>query len=89
MLTEEQLLSEMRKLGGENLTTRQFAELITPFIRADEDWVGHCRWDMALSHVRALMRKLAKKGLVEMRLDSSLKRRCYLYSLTEKIEMKK
>ena len=82
LLTEEQLLTEMRKAGGKNLTTSQFAILITPCVKKTVDAAEHHRWDLSLGYVRFLMRKLEKQGKIIITKDTSSKRTRYLYSLT-------
>lgn len=81
LLSETQLLEEMRKAGGQNLTTTQFAILITPKVRRSQDLPGHWKWDLAHSYIRNLMRKLASQGLVTEQRDTSTTRVRYLYSL--------
>jgi hypothetical protein len=88
-LSKVQLLSEMQKLGGHRLTTTPFALLIAPHFKRSVDPVKHDIWDLALSHVRRLMRELVSEGLVLEEVDTSTKRVVYLYSLIkEKDPMK-
>ena len=81
LLTEEQLLEAMLEAGGKDLTTSQFALLITPCIKKSEDPLGHHRWDVASGHIRALMGKLEKQGKVTSRKDPKSKKTRYLYTL--------
>ena len=81
LLSEETLLEEMKKAGGKDLTTSQFALLITPCIKKSVDEHAHHRWDQAHSHVRNLMRKLVDKERVSMKRDPSTKKLRYLYNL--------
>ena len=81
LLTEEQLLTEMRKAGGKNLTTSQFAILITPCVKKTVDAAEHHRWDLSLGYVRFLMRKLEKQDKIRITKDTSSKRTRYLYSI--------
>ena len=83
LLTEDQLLGEMRKAGGKNLSTHQFAILISPCVKKSTDELRHHNWDIAHSHVRGLMRKLVEKGKVSMELDSKTKKPQYIYNLLE------
>ncbi len=81
LMTEAQLLAKMKEAGGQSLTTQQFAVLITPHVRNSVDPIAYQKWDIALTHVRALARSLADKGLIRMVVDNSDKRLRYLYSI--------
>jgi hypothetical protein len=88
-LTKTQLLIEMQARGGLRLSTTPFALLIAPHFKRSVDPVKHDIWDLALSHVRRLMRELVSEGLVLEEVDTSTKRVVYLYSLIkEKDPMK-
>jgi hypothetical protein len=65
-LTPEALLEEMKKAGGRNLVTEQFAVLIAPKVKKSEDEVKHHLWDLALAHVRTQMRKLEAQDKITM-----------------------
>jgi len=81
LLSEEQLLAEMRKAGGKALTTQQFAILIAPCVKKSIDAAAHHRWDLSLGYTRFLMRKLEKQGKIKIIKDISSKRTRYLYSI--------
>ncbi len=83
LISEEQLLKEMRKAGGKDLTTHQFALLIAPCVKKSEDELRHHSWDIAHSHVRGMMRKLEEQGKVSMTLDRTSKKLRYVYNLLE------
>ncbi len=81
LLTEEALMEEMRKAGGKNLHTSQFATMIYPRVKKSEDLYRHDLWDLAHGYIRTLMRSLAKQGKVTMTRDASTKRILYVYNL--------
>ena len=82
-ITQENLLEEMRKAGGKNLVTEQFAILITPKVKKSTDEQKHHLWDLALAHVRSLMRKLEVQGKIVMTPDLSTGKLHYIYSVVE------
>lgn len=81
LLTEEQLLQKMREAGGKNLSTTQFALLITPNVKKSVDPMKHHKWDIAHGTIRSLMKSLESQGKIVITKDSSSKRVRYLYSL--------
>jgi hypothetical protein len=83
LLTEEKLLDEMRKAGGKNLVTEQFAILITPKVKRSEDENKHHLWDIAHSRIRFMMRSLNKKGLVIIHQSSTTGKYHFVYDLKE------
>ncbi len=87
-LTPEILLEEMRKAGGKNLVTEQFAILITTKVKKSVDEAKHHLWDLALAHVRTLMRRLEVQGKVTMTPSFTSGKLHYLYSVVEPKEEK-
>lgn len=81
LLIEAMLLEEMRKAGGKNLQTEQFALLLTPKVKASEDPMGHHKWDLSRSRVLKLMRSLEKQGLVVITKSATSGKFHYLFNL--------
>jgi len=81
LISEETLLAEMKKAGGKDLTTHQFAILIAKPVKKSEDPILHHKWDQAHGEIRSMMRKLEKAGKVSSRKDPNSKKLRYLYSL--------
>lgn len=82
-LSLETLYEEMKKAGGRNLVTEQFAVLIAPKVKKSEDEAKHHLWDLALAHVRAQMRKLEAQGKIKMvPIEEGAKLR-YVYTVVE------
>lgn len=81
LISKEELIEAMKKAGGKNLSTHQFAELITPCIKKSEDPLGHHKWDIAHGHVRSLAKELEKEGLIKIKPDLSTKKVRYLYDV--------
>jgi hypothetical protein len=82
-LNLEALLEEMKKAGGKNLVTEQFAVLITSKVKKSEDEARHHLWDLALAHVRTQMRKLEAQGRITMSPIKDGAKLRYEYSVVE------
>lgn len=81
LMTSVELLEKMRAAGSCNLTTSQFAVLIAPCVKKSVDPIAHHKWDLALSHVRNLLRKLEDEGKVTSSRDPSQKKVHYIYNV--------
>lgn len=83
IMTGERLLEEMKKAGGKNLVTEQFAILLTPKVKKSVNELEHHKWDLAHSYIRNMMHKLEKSGQIIIEFDTSTGKKRYIYSIKE------
>ena len=81
LLNKEQVYDLMLKMGNKGITTSDIAVFITPKANKKKDPIGHHKWDIALSHIRQQIRKLAAEGKIKIKLDKSSKRKTYVYQV--------
>ena len=80
LMTKEEFLAELSRLGGKSVTTHQLALLMGPCVKKSVDPFKHHEWDIFHGHVRALARALDDEGKIKMH-EIGSKTKKYVYDL--------